>query len=93
MIQLVLLLLTAGSLTAAMVRGAPFDRMILSVGVTILSVMYVALFGGHLIAVRVGFVPAFAASSIIFLSRDYGFGYGRLLWRQNVWPAQTCAQR
>jgi phosphatidate cytidylyltransferase len=55
MIQIILLLLTAGSLTAAMLRGAPFDRMISSVGATVLSVMYVVLLGGHLIAVRVGF--------------------------------------
>jgi phosphatidate cytidylyltransferase len=66
MIQLVLLLLVVGSLTAAMVRGAPFDRMILSVGVTILSVMYVVLLGGHLIAVRVGFPPALSRHLLSF---------------------------
>src|SRR5690349_20003228 len=57
MIQLVVLLLTAGALTAAMVRGAPFDRMIASAGATVLSVMYVVLLGGHLLAVRIGFAP------------------------------------
>src|SRR2546423_3525561 len=66
MIQIVLLLLTGGSLTAAMVRGAPFDRMIPSVGVTILSVMYVALLGGYLIAVRVGFTPALSRHLLSF---------------------------
>jgi len=66
MIQLVLLLLVVGSLTAAMVRGAPFDRMILSVGVTILSVMYVVLLGGHLIAVRTGFPPALSRHLLSF---------------------------
>jgi phosphatidate cytidylyltransferase len=66
MIQLVLLLMTAGSLTAAMVRGAPFDRMILSVGVTLLSVMYVVLLGGHLIAVRIGFQPSLSRHLLSF---------------------------
>jgi phosphatidate cytidylyltransferase len=55
MIQIILLLLTGGALTAAMLRGAPFDRIISSVGATVLSVMYVVLLGGHLIAVRTGF--------------------------------------
>ena len=66
MIQFVLLLLTGGALTAAMVRGAPFDRMILSVGVTVLSVMYVAMMGGHLIAVRVGFSPPLSRHLLSF---------------------------
>jgi len=60
MIQMVLLLLTGGTMTAAMVRGAPFNRMIPSAAVTVLSVMYIILFGGHLIAVRVGFRPELA---------------------------------
>ena len=54
-ILVILLLLVGGSLTAAMLRGAPFDRIISSVGATVLSVMYVVLLGGHLIAVRIGF--------------------------------------
>jgi phosphatidate cytidylyltransferase len=66
MIQLVLLLLTVGTLTAAMVRGVPYDRMILSASVTVLSVMYVALLGGHLIAVRVGFQPALSRHLLSF---------------------------
>jgi len=65
-IQLVLLLLTVGTLTAAMVRGAPYDRMLPSVGVTLLSVMYVALLGGHLVAVRVGFSPPLSRHLLSF---------------------------
>ena len=57
MIQLILILLTIGSLAAAMLRGAPFDRMISSAGVTVLGVMYIVLLGGHLVALRVGFAP------------------------------------
>src|SRR2546422_1979688 len=52
MMQGVILILTMGSLAAAMVRGAPFEKMIMSVGATVLGVLYVVLLGGHLIAVR-----------------------------------------
>jgi phosphatidate cytidylyltransferase len=55
MLQAIVVLLTIGSLTAAMVRGAPFDRMIMSVGTTVLGVLYVVLLGGHIVAVRTGF--------------------------------------
>ena len=55
MIYAILLVFTISALTAAMLRGAPFDKMILSVGVTLLGVLYVVLLGGHLIAIRMGF--------------------------------------
>src|SRR2546423_6961271 len=93
MIQGVLLLLTAGSLTAAMVRGAPFDRMILSVGVTILSVMYVALLGGYLIAVRVGFSPVLSRHLLSFfflvlMGSDMAAYYGgRMFGRHKLAPS------
>jgi phosphatidate cytidylyltransferase len=94
MIQLVSLLLTAGALTAAMVRGAPFDRMITSVGVTLLSVMYVAvaLFGGHLIAVRVGFSPLLSKHLlaffflVIFGSDSAAYYGGRTFGRNKLAP-------
>ena len=66
MIQIILILLTIGSLVAAMLRGAPFDRMITSAGVTVLSVMYIVLLGGHLIALRVGFAPALSKHLLAF---------------------------
>jgi phosphatidate cytidylyltransferase len=43
------------ALVAEMLRGAPFDKMVLSVGSTVLGVLYVAFLGSHLIGVRTGF--------------------------------------
>jgi phosphatidate cytidylyltransferase len=92
MIQLVLLLLTAGALIAAMLRGAPYDRMIASVGVTILSVMYLALLGGHLIAVRVGFDAALSRHLLSFFflvlmgSDSAAYYGGRLFGRKKLAP-------
>ena len=54
-IVIVLALLIICSLVAAMLRGAPFERMISSAGVTVLGVMYVVFLGGHLLALRTGF--------------------------------------
>lgn len=53
--------LVIAALAAEMLRGAPFDKMILSVGATVAGVLYVILLGGFLVAVRVGFqqtIPA-----------------------------------
>src|ERR1044072_4195978 len=43
------------ALVAEMLRGAPFDKMVLSVGSTALGVFYVAFLGSHLIGVQTGF--------------------------------------
>ena len=51
----ILVLLTGCSLVAAMLRGAPFERMLARSGVTVLGVMYVVFLGSHLVAVRNGF--------------------------------------
>ncbi len=45
----------AAALTTEMLRGAPFDKMLLSSGATVLGVLYVAVLGSHLVAVRTGF--------------------------------------
>lgn len=93
MMQIVLLLLTAGTLTAALVRGAPFDRMISSVGVTVFSVMYVALFGGYLIAVRLGFSQPLSRHLLSFYflviwgSDSAAYYGGRMFGRHKLAPS------
>jgi phosphatidate cytidylyltransferase len=57
-IVIVLLVLTMCSLVTAMLRGAPFERMIVSAAVTVFGVLYVFLLGGHLIATKTGFSAA-----------------------------------
>jgi phosphatidate cytidylyltransferase len=99
MIQLIVMLMTIGSLTAAMLRGAPFDRMITSVGVTVLSVMYIVLLGGHLIALRVGFAPQLSKHLLSFfflviLGADAaayygGRAFGRHKLASNISPGKT----
>jgi len=69
MIQLTMLVLTAGVLIAATLRGAPFDKMIASSGATVLGVLYIVLFGGHLVAVRMGFEQKLSADCLSFFLR------------------------
>jgi dolichol kinase len=57
LLYLIVPLFIVAALVAEMLRGAPFDKMILSVGSTVLGVLYVALLGGHMIAIRTGFEP------------------------------------
>src|ERR687893_1674159 len=52
---IILPVFVAAALVAEMLRGAPFDKMILSAGSTVLGVLYIALLGGHLVGVRTGF--------------------------------------
>jgi len=89
---LVVILLTVCSLVAAMLRGAPFDRMIRSSAVTVLGVLYVALLGGHLIAVRTGFSSQLSKHLLLFfflviMGGDSGAYYaGRTFGRQKLAP-------
>lgn len=66
LIQLVLIIFTVGTLVAATLRGAPFDKMLASTGATILGVLYVVLLGGHLVAVRTGFSQPLSADLLSF---------------------------
>ncbi|HEV2707091.1 MAG TPA: phosphatidate cytidylyltransferase [Pyrinomonadaceae bacterium] len=92
---------TAGALSAEMLRGAPFDKMILSVGTTVLGVLYVAFLGGHLIAVRTGFPQTFPELNetatlsthllsfffLVLMGSDTGAYYtGRALGRHKLAP-------
>ena len=91
-ILLVLIVLTAGTLIAAMLRGAPFDKMITASGATILGVLYVVLLGGHLVAVRNGFEHTLSAHLLSFfflvlMGADTGAYYtGRAIGKHKLAP-------
>src|SRR5205085_1464683 len=61
-----LVLLTMTALAATMLRGAPFEQLLTSVGATVLGVLYIVVLGGHIIAVRSGFQQALAAKLLSF---------------------------
>jgi phosphatidate cytidylyltransferase len=65
-IPIILVVFTAGTLLAATLRGAPFDKIIAASGATILGVLYVVLLGGHLVAVRTGFRQELSADLLSF---------------------------
>jgi phosphatidate cytidylyltransferase len=92
MIQLTILVLTAGVLVAATLRGAPFDKIIASSGATVLGVLYIALLGGHLVAVRMGFEQKLSAHLLSFfflviMGADTGAYYvGRAIGKHKLAP-------
>lgn len=87
-----LLAFTIATLAAAMLRGAPFDQMLASTGVTMLGVFYVAVLGGHLIAVRAGFPTLLAAKLLSFFflvlmgSDTAAYYAGRAIGRHKLAP-------
>jgi phosphatidate cytidylyltransferase len=92
LIQAVLVIFIPGTLIAATLRGAPFDKMLASVGATILGVLYVVLLGGHLVAVRTGFNQPLSADLLSFfflvlMGSDTGAYYvGRALGKHKLAP-------
>ncbi|HEX8846763.1 MAG TPA: phosphatidate cytidylyltransferase [Pyrinomonadaceae bacterium] len=84
--------LTIFALALTMLRGAPFENMIASVGATLLGVLYVALLGGHLVAVRMGFEQELSAHLLSFffliiMGSDTGAYYtGRMFGRHKLAP-------
>jgi phosphatidate cytidylyltransferase len=91
-ITLVLIVLTIGTFIAAMLRGAPFDKMIAASGATILGVLYVVLLGGHLVALRTGFQQTLSAHLLSFfflvlMGADTGAYYvGRTIGKHKLAP-------
>src|SRR6266542_2199074 len=92
-IGLIIIVLTIGTLIAATLRGAPFDKMIASSAATILGVLYVVLLGGHLVALRTGFEEKLAAHLLSFfflilMGSDTGAYYvGRAIGKHKLAPA------
>jgi phosphatidate cytidylyltransferase len=88
----VVVILTIGTLIAATLRGAPFEKIIASAGATILGVLYVVLLGGHLVAVRTGFPQQLSAHLLSFfflvlMGSDVGAYYvGRALGKHKLAP-------
>ena len=66
LIQAVLLVFIPGSLIAATLRGAPYEKMLASAGATILGVVYVVFLGGHLVALRTGFTQEVSGDLLSF---------------------------
>jgi phosphatidate cytidylyltransferase len=93
LVQFVIIALTIGTLIAATLRGAPFEKMIPSVGATILGVLYVPLLGSHLISIRTGFAPSLSAHLLSFfflvlMGADAGAYYaGRALGKHKLAPS------
>ena len=91
--QFVIIVLTAGTLIAATLRGAPFDTMIASTGATILGVLYVPLLGSHLVSLRTGFNQTLSAHLLSFfflvlMGADAGAYYvGRALGKHKLAPS------
>jgi phosphatidate cytidylyltransferase len=89
---LVLLIFTIGTLIAATLRGAPFEKLMASAGATILGVLYVVLLGGHLVAVRTGFPQKLSAQLLSFfflvlMGSDVGAYYvGRAIGKHKLAP-------
>ena len=92
LITLTLIVFTIATLIAAMLRGAPFDKMIVASGATILGVLYVVLLGGHLVALRTGFEQGLSAHLLSFfflvlMGADTGAYYvGRAIGKHKLAP-------
>jgi phosphatidate cytidylyltransferase len=89
----VIMVLVVATLTGAMLRGAPFDKMIASSGATILGVLYIALLGTHLVLIRTGFTPELSRHLLSFfflvlMGADAGAYYiGRAFGKHKLAPA------
>ena len=93
LVQFVIIVLTVGTLIAATLRGAPFDKMIASTGATILGVLYIPLLGSHLVSLRTGFTQQLSMHLLAFfflvlMGADAGAYYvGRALGKRKLAPS------
>jgi phosphatidate cytidylyltransferase len=91
--QLVLLVLTMATLIVATLRGAPFDKIMASSGVTILGVLYIAWLGSHLVSLKNGFPIPLSTHLVSFfflvvMGSDAGAYYvGRALGKHKLAPS------
>lgn len=89
----VIIAFTAIAMVATTLRGAPFDKMIASVGATMLGILYVPLLGSHLLSIRMGFSPVLSAHLLSFfflvlMGADAGAYYvGRAIGKHKLAPS------
>ncbi len=89
----VVIAFTAGSMVATTLRGAPFDKMLASVGATMLGILYIPLMGSHLLSIRIGFEPSLSRHLLSFfflvlMGADAGAYYiGRALGKHKLAPS------
>jgi phosphatidate cytidylyltransferase len=89
---LVLAAFVVSALAAAMLRGAPFERMIGSTAATIAGVLYVVFLGSHLIALRTCFTEDLSRHLLYFFmlvlfgSDTAAYYTGRALGRHKLAP-------
>jgi phosphatidate cytidylyltransferase len=93
LVLFVIIAVTIGTLIAVTLRGAPFEKMISSVGATLLGVLYIPLLGSHLVALRTGFPPSLSAHLLSFfflvlMGSDVGAYYtGRTFGKRKLAPS------
>ncbi len=93
LVQFVIIVLIAGTMIASTLRGAPFEKMIGSVGATNLGVLYIPFLCSHLIAIRTGFESTLSAHLLSFfflvlMGSDAGAYYtGRALGKHKLAPS------
>jgi phosphatidate cytidylyltransferase len=93
LVLFVVIAVTIGTMIAFTLRGGPFDKMIASVGATLVGVLYVPLLGSHLVALRTGFPQPLSAHLLSFfflvlMGSDVGAYYtGRTLGKRKLAPS------